>query len=202
MIVVTVIGIGTAMSASGIGEAFSDNRALRASRELVRIGRRAKAETMGYMRAHLVWIEPAQNRVSLIRGTGWSCTNENWSARLALGPCRGAGASPTPVPCIDQVDFQEGNTGNDDANWPSVAFVSGSPASYDSTSAANTAICYAPSGRMFSDQGANLAALTLSEANVRNGGFVFAVRRLSDGTQWGQSRWVLFPQGAPPRLMR
>ncbi len=202
MIVVVVIGIGTAMGASSIGEAFSDNRALRASRELVRIGRRAKAETMGYMRAHLVWIEPEAHRVSLIRGTGWRCTNEDWAARLAAGPCRQTGATATAVPCLEQVDFEEGNSGNDDAYWPSVAFVSGSPAAYNSTAAANTAICYEPSGAMYSDQGATLAGLTLSAENTQNGAYLFAVRRMSGAEQAGLSRWVMFPQGSPPRLLR
>lgn len=208
MIVVSIIGIGTAMSASGIGEAFSDNRALRASRELVRIGRRAKAETMGYMRAHLVWIEPAANRVSLIRGKGWSCTNEDWDTRFDAGPCRATGPTAQPFPCIDQVVFDDGNTG-DGGYWPRIATVSGSPAVYDSTVAGNTAICYAPSGQMLSAQGVALSALRvsptqslLSNANAQDGSFRFAIRRMAGAEQWGQTRWVMFPQGAPARLSR
>jgi len=209
MIVVAVIGIGTAMSAAGIGEAFSDNRALRASRELVRVGRRAKAEALGYTRAHLVWIEPEQNRVSLIRGRGWSCTNETWDTLFSAGPCRAAGPDKAPFPCIDQVLFAESNTNNDSAFWPSIAFVAGSPATYNSSSTANTAICYAPSGLMYSAQGFALAALRtsptdseLSPLNGQDGGFLFAVRRMSGAQQLGLTRWVLFPQGAPARLIR
>src|SRR5688572_28433604 len=86
MIIVTIIGIGAAMSASGIANAFSEDRARRATRELVRMGRHARSETVRYRLAHMVWIETGAgiNQVSVMRGTGPSCTNEAWPGTVVV----------------------------------------------------------------------------------------------------------------------
>ncbi len=192
MVVVTIIGLGTAMSAAGVGDTFSDMRAMRAARELVRLGRRAVSESSQYMRAYMVWVQPTLDRVSLIRGTGWSCTNENWDAQFTAAPglC-GAAASP----CIEQVVFPP-----DDSFGPQIDFDGvGGPVATD------TAFCYAPNGEMFSAQpGGGLVGIgaVLNNANVGLGGFRFAVRRMAGTEQRGVTRYVLFPQGGAPRVMR
>ena len=198
MIVVTIIGVGTALSSAGVADTFSEMRASRAALELVRIGRRAKVEASGYMRAHMVWIQPTAKRVSLIRGTGWSCTNENWVAQFT-----GACGSLTS-PCIEQVSFGVNTTYTNDPYPVRLDYALPGPV----FSQPDTALCYAPNGRMYSAQvgvGALAAAgAALTPFNTGGGGFMFSVRRMEpDGTTpHGVTRWVVFPQGAPPRVLR
>ncbi len=197
MIVVSIIGITSAMAASSVGDAFSENRASRAARELVRVGRRARSDAMGYLRAYMVWVEVegTTNRVSLIRGWSSSCTSENWAGRLGAAAC-----GALTAPCVERVDFAASPYSND-----------GYPARIDlnagtAPTARNVAICYTPSGRMYSQRTTLLNAVTpasFTSDNVLNsGGLRFWVRRMDGSVQRGVQRFVFFPQGAPPRLER
>jgi prepilin-type N-terminal cleavage/methylation domain-containing protein len=210
MIVVVIIGIGAALAAPGFADARSEQRASRAAFDLIRIGRRARADTAAQLKAHLVWVEtnlsgvPNDTRISLVEGTSSSCTNQNWTALLdvaqANGPCGSLNST-----CLEQFRFQPVD-GNDFASAAiqlrvDVADAVGNPTQ------PNLAICYAPTGLMFTGQANTLALATaigtFSSNNTGNGGIRFRLtRRAPDGTQIGVPRWVLFPQGAPPRSSR
>jgi len=207
MVVVTIIGVGAAMSAAGVADAFSESRASRAARELVRLGRRARSDAMGYLRAYMVWIQPGANRVTLLRAWSSSCTNENWDGRMtnpAMGGL-GCGGVGVPIPqasaCVEQVRFTDALYSNDAFRAQVRLDVAGVP------TATNVAICYAPSGAMYTQRPANLAAVgpaTLTPQNaVNQGALRFWIQRVDGGgAQVGVRRLVLFPQGAPPRLER
>lgn len=202
MVVVAIVGLGTALSAAGVADAISENRANRAARELVRVGRRARSDAMGYMRAYMLWAEPAQNRITLLRSWASNCANENWNNRLTVAASGGlgCGALGTAIPqasaCVEQVRFTDPAFSNDAYASRIDLDVVGAPV------ATNVAICYNPNGLMFTDQPANLAAVALTSDNVNAGALRFWVRRMSAGVQQGVQRFVLFPQGAPPRVER
>lgn len=177
MIVVTIIGIGAAMSASGIATAFSEDRARRATRELVRLGRRARSETVRYRLAHMVWIQaapaPGANSASILRGTGPSCTNEAWEATMVLE--------------LLNLAAPNGSYAQD-----------GTPARFRMAAGNTLAICYSPTGMMWSATPANLtaAAAALTQASG-TGAFTVDIVREGSG---GVPRHVLFPQGGSARV--
>lgn len=199
MIVVSIIGISAAAAAPAFSRAMAENRASQAVRELVRMGRRARSETAAYLRAHLVWIQPAANggTVSLIRGRTNSCLLENWNNLFTTtGPCGGAGAA-----CLETVSFADeqyrGVYFTEMMFEPMVSGIMQPPAS------TATAICYTPSGVVLHDQPGSLGAVNLREANNNNsapGGYRFVIRLLDeDGKRHGLVRRMVFPLGAAAR---
>lgn len=180
MIVVTIVGIGAAMSASGIATAFSEDRARRATRELVRLGRRARSETVRYRVAHMVWIETAAgvNRASILRGTGPNCTNEAWAGNMVL----------------ELLDLADPNGSYAQDGTPARFVLQGG--------INNIAICYSPTGLMWSATPANLgaAAAALNQASGPGAFTIDVVRRDSLNAQQGVARHVLFPQGGSARV--
>src|ERR1700712_1890206 len=92
MIVVLIVGLSAVAFTPGLGRANTDRRVSTAARELIRIGRRARADTFGYLRAHLVWIDPTTGTVQLLRGTTNSCT-----LSIAGLPATQASCTTTPL---------------------------------------------------------------------------------------------------------
>ncbi len=185
MIVVLIIGIGAAMSASGIANAFSEDRARRATRELVRLARRARSDTVQYRIAHLVWLQTGNglNQASIQRGTGPSCTNEAWAGTLTMELLNLAAA---------------GGPYAQDAFPAQMAI-----ADQNNAVVTTMAICYSPTGLMFTATPANLAAagaaLAVDGQESGGGGVRVDITRLNSG---GVARHVLFPQGGSARVLQ
>jgi prepilin-type N-terminal cleavage/methylation domain-containing protein len=197
MIVVSIIGISAAVAAPAFSRAMADNRAGQATRELVRMGRRARSETAAYLRAHLLWIQPAVNggTISLIRGSTNSCLTQNWSASYLAGECGVLGS-----PCLENVDL-----GAAQYNGVYATEMMFEPTGGGAVTPTATALCYAPNGVVWHDQGGNLAGLNLSDANTNpnaRGGFRFVVRMMDeDGDLRGVVRRMIFPLGAAARSL-
>lgn len=191
MIIVTIIGVSVTAFAPGFGRAMAERTVSTATRELIRIGRRARTDTFGYLRAHTLWIQPATGTVQLLRGPTNSCRLTAWAA--IQGDCASKGQR-----CVENVIL--GGSLEKVSLREELRASAGSPASYTS---ASRALCYAPSGIVY--YGSSLAA-ELREENTpeMRGGFVYALYRPSGGDPTAADRVhrVLFPLGATPRSAR
>ncbi len=204
MMIVTVIAVSTVVFAPGFTRAMADRRTASVARELIRIGRRARSDSFGYLRAHLIWIQPTQSsssgRVQLLRGNTNSCLIESWPTIQAT--CGNPPALPG-TNCLEDLRLS-------DTSWGSGAIalfeeaLANNAASYQRTL---RALCFAPNGVMYSGTGANITAAasnaTLSDQNTVNGGFVYTFHLGSSApTDTDRVHRVLFPFGTTPRALR
>lgn len=202
MMVVAVIAASTLAFAPGIGRAVADRRVSSATRELIRIGRRARSDSFGYLRAHLIWITPATGRVMLLRGPNNSCLLPDWNAISADCPSTATGVRGQR--CLEQV-FISSIAGSGSMAMREETVTSAGVASYATTP---RALCYAPNGLVYHQTGANLtAALTagLSELNTTaiGGGFVYTLHTgTSSPISTDRVHRILFPLGSSARSLR
>jgi prepilin-type N-terminal cleavage/methylation domain-containing protein len=203
MMVVAIIAASTLAFSPGISRAVADRRVSSAARELIRIGRRARADSFGYLRAHLVWITPATGRVMLLRGTNNSCLLPDWNAISA--DCPGTATGVRGQRCLEQV-FISAIAGPSAMAMREELVSSAGVASYATTA---RALCYAPSGVVYHGTGTTLgvaaAAATLSEANSATikGGFVYTLHTGTvDPVSTDRVHRVLFPLGSSARSLR
>jgi type II secretory pathway pseudopilin PulG len=209
MIIVMIIAISTLAFTPGFSRAMADRRVSLAARELIRVGRRARADTFGYLRAHLVWINPGARTIQLLRGPNNSCTvGTDWSNIGA--DCGANWNSGNAQRCIENVFISSMEAR---ANRIGL-FVEVSAGGAVNWSTTPRAICYAPSGVVYYGSGANLAAAASntvfngnSAAGAIGGGFVFSLvsgTSAPDATNSAGLRIhrVLFPMGGSPRSVR
>ena len=200
--VVTIIGLSAVAFAPGIGRATTDRRVSTAARELIRIGRRARADTFGYLRAHLIWITPSTGVVQLLRGATNSCTLAvaNWPD--VQSDCA-APAVPGTSRCVENLSIPAITTGSTVVMYEET-LVSNAP-SYSNT--ALRALCYAPNGLVYWGTGTTIttatAALTDTNSSAVNGGFVYTLSK-GPGAPLTSTRVhrVLFPLGGTARSLR
>lgn len=202
MMVVLIIAISVVAFAPGFSRAMADRQVSTAARELIRIGRRARSDSFGYLRAHLVWIRPVwqstdgkrSGRVQLIRGLTNSCLLQDWATLQAS--CT---ATPVGPQCLEDVRFAE---------WTSQAIAMREELKKDSFGTSNRALCYAPDGSVLwaastSDSppaGTNLSALNTSDVR---GGFVYTLHAGTENPiSTDRVHRVLFPLGSTPRALR
>ncbi|MBK8171322.1 MAG: hypothetical protein IPK60_13380 [Sandaracinaceae bacterium] len=188
MIAICIIITVTALAAPAIGTARADARAARASQNLIRLGRRARAESIAYGRAHLLRYTTAssvgsQGRMMLYRGVTSTCNSNNWLAILASPTCGVANSM-----CVDELDL-----GDTQYNTTTHTVLLRSPAF------AFVDICYQPNGNMLHRE---IATARFIDQNTVAGGFAFNITRAVDGVQDGVTRTVVFPLGGVPRLFR
>ena len=198
MMIVTIIGVSVLAFAPSFGRQMSERRVSTASRELIRIGRRARSDTFGYLRAHLIYLSPTSGRVMLLRAPTSSCTLTEW-APIAEDCDKGLPR------CLEDLKL---------ANWASSAapirmyeeqYVAGEVA-YDTR---GRALCFAASGVTYWGSGNTVTAATtaLSEtiSEAVPGGFVYTLHAsVTAGAPLATSRVhrVLFPLGGSPRSLR
>jgi prepilin-type N-terminal cleavage/methylation domain-containing protein len=193
MVVVTAVALVMAAAGPAFGNAFADRRSANGAQDVLRIGRQAYWETIGYRRAHVVHLANMDGetggRVELIRGTTNSC-NQNWNALRALADCGDPDSR-----CIDWVDLDDSE------------YVSGGRGPWLRGTASQTVICYQPDGTV--RHGANLSAALSSQNMTANGGgtlgggYVFTVQTYdAEGAAEGVARSLLFPLGGVPRRLR
>lgn len=199
MMVVMIIAISVVAFAPGFGRAMANRRVSTAARELIRIGRRARSDTFGYLRSHLIWIQPANRRVQLLRGTTPSCTAPPWAAIQT--DCAATGTGMSAQRCLENVDFGDWSP-NDDIALREELLNAGAV----SYSAVNRAICFAPSGQVFlaRNNSLDVAADALSDLNTVSGGVVYTLHAGTADPVAGTDliHRVLFPLGSTPRALR
>ena len=196
--VVTIIGVSAVAFAPGIGRATTDRRVSTAARELIRIGRRARADTFGYLRAHLIWIVPATGTVQLLRGATNSCTLTVADWPTVQGDCAIA-TGPGSNRCLENLSIAAITT---DATILMYEETLPGPAY---SNAVSRALCYAPNGLVYWGQGANIttAAGALTDNNSVNGGFVYTLHKGTGApTVASRVHRVLFPLGGSARSLR
>jgi prepilin-type N-terminal cleavage/methylation domain-containing protein len=223
MVVITIIGITIVAFAPSFSHSMADRRCATASMELVRLGRRARAESIGLQRAFLVHIAyglaPNETaRMRLLRGNSTRCDVDDWSVHAAACPTdeveRGATA------CIESIDLSS-------SHWfkPPYAISVGmwaageTPANPDPNQlvqmVANGArrgeasICYEPGGTIrwtvtALGQGSTMSFSTLNAAEAQGGGLMFATGLVDRNTRLldNVARVSLFPLAGTPRRMR
>lgn len=193
MIVVAIISASVLAFAPGISRAMRDQAVSTAARELIRIGRRARSETFGYLRAHLIWITPSTGRVQLLRAPTNSCLLTAWADSQT--DCT-ADASKRGGRCLEDVSI---------TNWTSRTTISlYEDAGNDSYNQLSRALCYAPNGVVSHAQVSDISKVAsgLLETTT-GGGFVYALLTgTSPPTSSSRVHRVLFPLGGSPRGMR
>lgn len=189
MIAICIIITVTALAAPAIGTARADARAARAAHNLIRLGRRARAEAIAYGRAHVLRYGTTSSsgtsfgHMSLYRGVTSTCNTNDWVAIMASPACGAANSM-----CLDELDLGDSqyNTGSHTVTMrsPAYAFVD---------------ICYQPNGGVLHRE---IAAGRFSDQNTVTGGFRFDISREVSGVQDGVTRSVIFPLGGVPRMFR
>lgn len=197
MMVVMIIATSVLAFAPSFGKAMADRRVSTAARELIRIGRRARSDTFGYLRAHLLWVQPSAGRIQLLRGPTQSCTTAAWES--IVNDCT---ATPVGARCLEDVSLTTWGRGKGIALREET--LNGNNAAYNATS---RAICFAPSGQVFLGKDDGLAAAhgKLSDANTVKGGVVFTIHSGAsdpDPEAGDLVHRVLFPLGSTPRALR
>jgi prepilin-type N-terminal cleavage/methylation domain-containing protein len=199
MMVVAIIGISMLAFAPSFGKAMADRRISTATRELIRIGRRARSDTFGYLRAHLLWVQPEAARIQLLRGPTQSCTAPLWAT--IQSDCTADTNEPSAQRCLENIDLTKSTSGDKIALREEL-IVGGRPA-YSSVS---RAICWAASGQVFmaSNNALATAASALSDSNTVSGGVVFTLHSGEDDPVIPPDtvHRVLFPLGSTPRALR
>jgi prepilin-type N-terminal cleavage/methylation domain-containing protein len=198
MMVVLIIGSSVLAFAPGISRAMAERRVSTAARELIRLGRRARSDSFGYLRAHLVWITPANGRVQLLRGPTNSCVYADWATIQAE-----CDATPVGANCVEDFRVENFTSGSGAIGLYEETGSTATPA-YTS---ATRALCYTASGILQHTTGFALPLVTtnLSESNDVNGGFVYTLHSGSvepDAAAGDRVHRVLFPLGSSPRSWR
>lgn len=214
MVVATIIGISVIAFTPSFIFATADRRVASAASEVVRIGRRARAEAIGTQRAHLVWIRPGAGLettgiVQLIRGTNPHCDLQNWQTLAAICPVNGI----DPRACLENINLNDTHWFHEpfqirlrsvpqDSENALVARLEGG------TEANGFALCYQPSG---ATQWAVTTTLTdpmafsdRNTAEAAGGAFMFVVglfNKRNDAVE-GTPRVLSYPLGTTPRRLR
>jgi prepilin-type N-terminal cleavage/methylation domain-containing protein len=199
MMVVAIIAASTLAFAPGIGRAVADRRVSSATRELIRIGRRARSDSLGYLRAHLIWITPDTGRVMLLRGPNNSCLLSDWSAISA--DCPGTATAKLGPRCLEQV-FVSALGGPTAIAMYEETLAGAGVAGYSQSA---HALCYASSGVVYHAPGTTLATASggLTDLNDVNGGLVYTLHTGSGPpVSTDRVHRILFPLGSSARALR
>jgi Tfp pilus assembly protein FimT len=207
MMIVTIIAVSVLVFMPGFSRAMADRRVSLATREVIRVGRRARAETFGYLRAHLLWIDPSRRVVQLMRAPTNSCALTNWGS--VSGDCKSDGTADAQR-CVENL-YLSMLSGTQRTISIFEEQVAGSVTSYSET---GRALCFQPSGVMMYGSGTTVANATaaLASDNVVSGtgavggGFVFGLlegaSKPSSANAAQRLHRVLFPMGGSARSLR
>lgn len=221
MVVVVIIGIGVAIFQPSFSLAMAQRRASRLARDLVRIGRRAQSEAITSQRAHLLWL--GNQQLNLLRGTGPSCVDYYTAWATLWATCSALDPLLRPD-CIDRIDLTTREYTRPPFEIRLSVVTSTAPSATEG--ALGVALCYAPSGAVYSVAagGTTMSAPGFTPAhansvdgsqarvggaasNVVAGGSGLLVRIKTvdttvDGATLGVLRHVLFPKGTSPRVVQ
>ena len=217
MVVVTILSILVLAARPSFNKYLANKHSVAAAADVVRLGRRARADSLGLQRAHLLYFEPGAGdvrpfgRVSLVRGNALHCRHENWAPLLAT--CQpGMTQNPGSSACVDRLDLSH-------SHWyhrPHALVLASVPAGDEAN--ANTylsitaptgtrALCYDAFGRVFWSTDPVGPAMTFSPSSFDPnfaGAFTFVMGLLDDTS--GERRYpgmvLSFPLGGNPRRLR
>lgn len=188
MVVVAIIAISAALAAPALSAAMAQRRASEATHELVRIGARARSESIAYGRAHLLQYQQASGgsgtfgSVQLWRGRVNQCAANDWSAI-------GVGSACTSTPnCVEAVDMGTYDQGSHQVRMT----IESGPTTAN--------VCFQPDGEMRFQSGTGAWSSTPPGSGTQ--GITFLFERLESGTNAGVDRRVVFPFGSTPRILR
>ncbi len=185
MVVVTIIGVVSALALPGIGLARAEQASSKAALDLVRLLRRGRSESAAFGRAHLMRYtavgDGGRGIVQLYRGRSNGCNANAWD-EITTGGCEGN------VMCIDS--WRGGNFEGTGRGQIRVRAPGHNPLD----------VCFEPNGRMRYRRGSAPRYIDTNSVSIR-GGFRFQVYRHDGGTV-GVMRWVLLPLGGDPRSLR
>jgi prepilin-type N-terminal cleavage/methylation domain-containing protein len=197
MIVVTIIGLSVLAFAPSFSRAMAEREVSFATREILRVAKRARSESLGYRRAYLMFIDPGDDPaaaplVQLLRAGNNSCVAQNWAALQAT--C----GTPNSQ-CVENLDFGH------DVNLSTSGFTvrAREEAVGGGFATESRALCWAPNGLLYTRSPADLASqLAESDAiNTVNGGVLYNLSLFQDGSQVGRSHRVLIPLGGSPMVV-
>jgi hypothetical protein len=193
MAVVVIIMVAMALAAPSIGTTLAEKRVGQVGLDLVRLGRRARADSIAYGRAHVLRYSAAGaggafGRVQLFRGIAGGCNTNNWTPIVAAGAVCGTEAST----CVDELDASATRyrLGGDDALLTP-------PAGFPVVD-----LCYQPNGMMMYSADAATTRFSANNSAALGGGFVFSVVRQRSGVTQGPARRIVFPLGGSARILR
>jgi prepilin-type N-terminal cleavage/methylation domain-containing protein len=197
MVVVTIIGLSVLAFAPSFSRAMAEREVSFATREILRIAKRARSESLGYRRAYMMVIDPGASddqapTVQLLRAGNNSCVAQNWAALQATcGTLNGQ--------CVEDVDL------NGNANFSTRGFtVRGlEEAVGGAVSSESRALCWAPNGLVYTRSPADLGT-QLGETNANNtvnGGVVYKLSLFQDGSEVGRAHRVLIPLSGSPMVV-
>ena len=186
MVVISIIAISAALAMPAIGAAIGEQRGVNAAYDLVRLGRRARAESAAYGRAYQLSFTQVTGggvgSINLYRGTSPRCNDNNWDAIKDLGACHS-----NPM-CVDRMDMQRFETNQQEIQMRSPGL------------GAWIQLCFEPNGVM-SYRRASLRSFVSRNTNLIRGGARFCFQRFQAGERVGVGRWVLFPLGGDARAL-
>jgi len=193
MAVVMIILVGMTLAAPTISTALAEKRTGQVALDLVRLGRRARADSIAYGRAQVLRYSNAGafgafGRVQLFRGIAGGCNTNNWVPIFAAAGTCGSATST----CVDELDASNSRYrlgGNDSLLT--------SPAAFPAVD-----ICYEPNGTMMYSVNGGTTRFTPNNSAALGGGFVFSVVRQRSGANEGPTRRVVFPLGGSARVLR
>jgi prepilin-type N-terminal cleavage/methylation domain-containing protein len=184
LIVVAVIATVAMLAGPALQQTVGEHRAATAALDLVRLGRRARSESLAFGRAHLMRIDANAETVRVYRGITNSCrTNDR--ALITAVACGAPGTS-----CIDSMDLT------------SHTYRRGSIGVYMAITSGNALLdaCYRPSGVV---EFRTTAVGTFSDLNTNAGGWIVTLQREDDDDgAIGVARRILIPHGGDTRILR
>ena len=223
MVVVTIVSILVLAVRPSFNKYLANKHSIAAAMEVVRLGRRARADALGLQRAHLLYFQPAAGggaqrfgTVSLLRGNAMHCEHENWNQFL-VGPEQCDSSLTTQPPgraCVDHIDLGHSHWYHSPHALVLRNVDDGREADADTFlvlaapgGASQRALCYDAFGRVFWSTGPIGAVPNFSPSSVGagySGTFTFVVGLLDDVS--GQRRYpgmvLSFPLGGNPRRLR
>lgn len=209
MIVVTIIGIMAAAIAPGIRTTLAEGRASNAAIDLVRLGARARAESVSTGLAHLMSYcvgNQGFGGMELFRGINDRCNLQDWSTlNTSIGFIDGVWASEYNAEPTHRIQIAPTN-GTRQTPWGNIT----------QTGMNRIDICYQPDGAMLLRNqvqnrqctvpggvpGGLQAGNDFAESIGGDSDVEFEVQRSVGGAVQGVTRRVLFPYGGSARIER
>lgn len=189
MIVVAIIAGTALLAVPAVQSATANRKVNRAALDVVRLARRARAESVGFGRAHLLaWNPGNDGSLVLWRGSNNGCNTNAWPV-IQGAPCGAANSM-----CVDQVQLSDGRYRRG-THQVRMAWSAASVAPVD--------LCYEPTGALFYR---TAAGGRFTDRNVDPGGapiggaFELRFDRISGGAVTGVPRFVVFPLGGDARV--
>jgi len=186
MVVVSIVGITAALAAPAMMSSIANRRAGEATHSVVRIGARARSLSIGFGRAHVLRFTEASaapggnfGTLELWRGRFDRCSANTWPTIIT-------GACSASADCVESLDMGYYAHTSNQVRLTLDGATAGS-------------ICFQPNGDMFFSGAGGLWGTT---PPAGTDAITFQVERLSGGSTAGVNRFVVFPFGGTPRILR